>query len=623
MDNGAWARPWRWRRRHRDLPADQALFRPPQRVGPSLLHRVATEAGHRLVRALNARAFDWRVAGRPANPLRILHDLIEERATGIDPRVPREYLGVLGAAARGTDLTTLQAPVFAARYGANRQRAHERRARGLPVDPYTPDGDTWAMTVPNLPLVDFGPHAVDSGYVRRPGPLLAIYCVKGKTALREVFTSPNFDRGVVPYHVLAQAIGTPSIKATDEAQGAGLFAGRMQKNATWRDDRRLSLRLVGARALDDLVPGMVAALDEIVAEIDAFIDAHPEQPIDGSVLMSRIAFRMILRAAFGPVHDARFDRMGEELRDALREVLRYFATARYFLDSRGMMEELAVAKRIFAELGARIRALHAEGALTPAQLEIPLLRYVLFGGDGDGPPDPPSDDRLYALLVPILFGGHETTGYTLAWVLYHLGLDPTLERRYLDELAAFRAERPGEVARPAFIEERPVQQALLYEIGRRYPPVVAAARTSTAAGEVGPDPDSGIGAFAYPAGALFLAEITAVHHDPERYPEPYTVDIDRWLRGTEALSRAEAGRQVRARYNAAEKGFDYILFGAGPAKCLGQAFNQLECNLILDALLERYRFELVHPERPVRPTRAAISGPEPGSIAVRIRRRRP
>ncbi|MCA9518906.1 MAG: cytochrome P450, partial [Myxococcales bacterium] len=502
---------------------------------------------------------------------------------------------------------------------AARADAADRRARGLPVDPFTPDGDTWAFTVPNLPLVRFtGPHAVDTGGRAPPGPLLPIYCVQGATALREVFTGPNFDRGAVPYHVLAQAIGTPSVPATDEAHGAGLFAGRMTRNATWKDDRRLSLRLVGAKALDGLLPGMVAALDEIVAEIDAFVSARPGEVIDGTVLMSRVAFRMILRAAFGAVDDPAFDRLGQRLRVAVREVLHYFSTARYLTHARAMMRSVGRAKATLAEMGARIRALHAAGALDPAAADTPLLRYVLHGADGEGPP---SDDRLYALLVPILFGGHETTGYALAWTLYHLGLDPDLERRYLDELAAFERDHPGEPAGLALVDERPLQQALIYEIGRRYPPVVASARMALAPGEIGPDPETGIGAFRYPANALFLAEITSAHLDPRRYPDPLRVDVDRWLAGTAGLPRAEAGRAVRARYIAAEKRFDYVLFGAGPAKCLGQAFNQLEQNLVLDALLGRFRFELADPGRPVRKTRAAISGPEPGSVAVRIRRR--
>jgi len=40
-------------------------------------------------------------------------------------------------------------------------------------------------------------------------------------------------------------------------------------------------------------------------------------------------------------------------------------------------------------------------------------------------------------------------------------------------------------------------------------------------------------------------------------------------------------------------------------------------------LLPRYRFELVHPEVEVRHNEAMVMGPEAGTLAVRIRPRKP
>ncbi len=593
---------------------EASLCQPPEPPPDGRWLRLAAEAGHRLARAINTDALDLRFAGRTFNPARRIQRAIDQRVAGVDPRLPREILGTLGAVSRGPWLASAQAPVFAARHAAARARARAETAAGRSVDPRTPDGDTWVFTVPNLPLVRFrGPDVVDTGYTDTPGPLLAIHCVKGPTALREMFTNPNFDRGGVPFHVLAQAIGTPSVRATPHAQGAGLFAGRFHGNQTWQDDRRLTQRLLGPRALEGLVPGMEAALDDVVAALEVQGDA----PIDGTVLMTRIAFRMILRAAFGAVDDARFERLGQRLREAMRALLRYFVSPRYLTDPDGMMRTMRDAKAALAEMCAIVRRRHAEGALADPQRHAPLLDFLLHGTDGE----PPSDDRLYTLLVPILFGGHETTGFTLAWALLHLGRDPELERRYLDELAAFRADHPDAAYTPAHDDERPLQQALLYEINRRYPPVFNVPRTAREAGAVGADPDTGIGAFAYPAHALFLAAVAAVHHDPENYPDPLRFDVERWLDGTAGRSRVEAGRVVRRNLLRAEGSFRYLAFAAGPGKCLGQPFNQLEVNRVLDRLLPRFRFELVAPWREVRQTRETLSGPEPGSLAVRIRRR--
>jgi cytochrome P450 len=72
-----------------------------------------------------------------------------------------------------------------------------------------------------------------------------------------------------------------------------------------------------------------------------------------------------------------------------------------------------------------------------------------------------------------------------------------------------------------------------------------------------------------------------------------------------------------------EKVFDLVTFSAGPGRCLGQEFNMLEFFLVLDAVLRRYDVSLVDPDAPVRDSDAEISGPEPGSLIVRIRARRP
>ncbi len=570
---------------------------------------------------LNNERFDVRLGRHQLNPIRIGHDVAEIWYGGVDPNLPREYFGVLGAIFRGVFNTANRAPHFDQTYRANKARAQADAAAGVPVNPYTPDGDTWVYTVPNMPLIRFhGDDAVDTGFDDNPGLLMPVYCVKGQTALKAVFTEARFDRGPVPYHLLAQAVGSSTLQATDDTAAAGLFAGRTQNNRTWKNDRRLGLRLVGPKALDQLRPGMLAALHDVRAELDEHIALRPDEPVDATVMMSRIAYRMIIRAAIGDVDDQEFNELGRALTEPVRDVLAHVMQASngYLTDKAGFVASIRTCKRLFGEIGRIVRRLHAQGRLSAEQTRSPLIDFVLTGGDDGTPPD---DDRLFTLLMPVIFGGHETTGFTLSWAVLELARDPGLEQRYLAELAAFQADHRDGI-RPGLYTERPVQQALLYEIGRRYPPVFAVPRTAGQAGVMPPDPDTGIGAFRYPAGALFLAEISAVHMDPDLYPDPQRFDIDRFL-PPQPMQRAEAGRWTRKHMARLEKNFRYLLFGAGPAKCLGQPFNQLEFNLVLDELLPRYRFELVDPEREVRQTNAPISGPEAGSLAVRIRTRPP
>jgi len=90
---------------------------------------------------------------------------------------------------------------------------------------------------------------------------------------------------------------------------------------------------------------------------------------------------------------------------------------------------------------------------------------------------------------------------------------------------------------------------------------------------------------------------------------------------SDALPLAERGRGVRANIRAREQALDWLPFSDGPGRCPGQHFNAHEFFLVLDALLPRYRFELVDPTREVPHSETMVVGPEPGTLAVRLRPR--
>jgi cytochrome P450 len=190
-----------------------------------------------------------------------------------------------------------------------------------------------------------------------------------------------------------------------------------------------------------------------------------------------------------------------------------------------------------------------------------------------------------------------------------------------DEARRFYQGRPDRVLTSADYFERPWAQAVLYEVLRRHALIVSIARSALADGEIGPDPESGIGAFRYCKDTLFISSIPAVHRDRTRYPDPLVFRPERWLEGiTAGMDLETQGRHVWDRARARERAFDLIPFSEGPARCLGQDFNTLEVIQVLDLFLRRYRMELVHPEREVRESMAAISGPCDGTLLVRIGR---
>lgn len=567
---------------------------------------------------LNARVWHWSARGRQLNVVRAVAHRVGSRAAGIDPRLPRDYAGVIGALGKGG--ATHQLDCFArfermTRTG--RAEAAAARARGEEVDPYTPDGDTWTYTIPNRALPEFsGPHAVDTGFEAPDGSLQAVYVVRGAAALRAILgKDETFDRGALPYHFLQQTLGTPKITPDADRKAAGLFAGQLHHNATWKEDRRIGTRMFGPKRLNQLIPGMCSALDAICADVDATIAREPDGVFDAGVLMSRIAYRMVVNASFGNMELEGYQQLGAALTEPVRRMLAFVndQVMGKPVDAEAFSADVGEAKEIIFKIAELVRAGDAAGRIPEDLRGEGVIRLILEDADAD---------RLFALLLPVLFGGHETTGHTMAWALYELGRNPELRASIVAEIDRWHADHDGRPVTPRDYAERPLTQALLYEIGRRHAAVIAVPRTSTRAGELPPDPETGIGACAFPKDTFFMCSILGPHLDGRSWPDPMRFDIDRWLCDVpEGASVVEQGTAVMRTMRRAEASFRYFPFGAGPAKCLGQSFNMLEFFLVLDHLLHRYAFELVDPEREVRDSDDALSGPEQGELAVRIRAR--
>ena len=85
-----------------------------------------------------------------------------------------------------------------------------------------------------------------------------------------------------------------------------------------------------------------------------------------------------------------------------------------------------------------------------------------------------------------------------------------------------------------------------------------------------------------------------VHRRPKLWPDPNRFDPDRFAPEHEA---------ERPR-------FAYIPFGGGPRGCIGNQFAMLEAQLIVAAIAQRYRIELL-PDQEIRPEPLITLRPKP------------
>lgn len=172
-------------------------------------------------------------------------------------------------------------------------------------------------------------------------------------------------------------------------------------------------------------------------------------------------------------------------------------------------------------------------------------------------------DVITSQLRTFLFAGHETTATTVSIALYLLSTHPDVESRFHDELDAVVGESKP---RLGDLEDLEVTENIVRETLRLYPPAFRLPRVAAE--------DAEIGGYRIEAGTDVLVFTAAPHRDERFWEAPTAFRPDRWS-DTDPDST----------------GFEYIPFGAGPRRCIGERFALLETRLLLATLGRQLSFE--------------------------------
>ena len=578
---------------------------------------LAAKAFRRLGKTLNS------AANTAVNPLRWIEHRFARKAE-LDPALPLEYLCIVSALSWGPYQYQMQAfNRLSARGSANRKQAREAKVQGRQIPENTADGDTFTYWVPAPPFPTFpAAQRVDTGWTRvSDRSFVPAYVTRSRAAIEQLLRKTDHaDRGALPFHFFQQIFGRVNTPSCPARKGAGLFGGQINDNTTWTEDRAFATELFGFPAINDFGTSMHIAAEQTCAAIDQVIEREGNRVIDLNVMLSKVAYTIIVRAVFGNVDLAEMHDLGRTLSESIRKALDYlweFVLGRRSIPS-DYVKTIEGARLTIRRMIDLIRELDRTGRLTEAQRAAPVVRLIL---DTAGEPGG-AHDRLYTLILPIVIGGHETTGHTMTWSFYEMARDRALEAEVFTEIEAFQSTHGGRAVLTSDYDERPAAWALLAETLRRHSPLPATSRNTLHAGTVPPDRETGIGGFSYPHDAMVVFSILGIHLDPARWEDPYAFRIQRWFDGAGAdTSRVEKGKIVRANIRAREQALDWLPFSDGPGRCAGAHFNAHEFFIILDALLPRYRFELANPGEEVPYNEGIVRGPEKGRIGVRIRPR--
>ncbi|KAM5229366.1 sterol 26-hydroxylase, mitochondrial [Ctenodactylus gundi] len=211
------------------------------------------------------------------------------------------------------------------------------------------------------------------------------------------------------------------------------------------------------------------------------------------------------------------------------------------------------------EVEAQLQALGPDGVQISGYLHFLLSSGLLSSSEATGS------------LPELLLAGVDTTSNTLTWALYHLSKDPEIQEALHKEVVG--VVPLGQVPKHKDLAHMPLLKAVIKETLRLYPVVPINSRIIT-------EKEVEIDGFLFPKNTQFVLCHFVVSRDPSTFPEPDSFQPDRWL------------RNCKAEIPGVQHPFGSVPFGYGVRSCLGRRIAELEMQLLLTRLMQRYRVVL-------------------------------
>jgi cytochrome P450 len=164
-----------------------------------------------------------------------------------------------------------------------------------------------------------------------------------------------------------------------------------------------------------------------------------------------------------------------------------------------------------------------------------------------------NETEVIGEIHTLLNASYQTTASALTWMLLMLTQHPdVLSQLYADQS-------------PALLD------GVIRESLRILPPVVFTARRMVGPATLLGQP--------LPGGTIVIVSFYVTHHDADIFPDPERFLPERWM-----ATRGAGGRHVSP--------YEYLPFSAGPRMCMGAAFSMQLFQVVIPAIVRRFRLAL-------------------------------
>ena len=425
--------------------------------------------------------------------------------------------------------------------------------RGLPLL-----GNVLPWDLPRLHLV-FEEWAKEFGsmFTIGLGPKRALVCSDAdllQTALRE---RPERYRRFAPIELVLE-----------EMSANGVFS---VEGAAWRPQRRLVMQALASRNLNAFFPALTAITERLRRKWER--SANTSQVVDMTQDLVRFTVDATTALAFGEDPNT-IEESGDVIQEHLAAIFPMimkrinapFPLWRYFKlpSDRKFERSLHAVHRHVDSLIERTRQrMKDQPSDTPRNLLEGMLEAANQANSGI------TDEVIVANVMTLLLAGEDTTAHSLAWSMYFISQDKSLQSRL--RLASTDAFGSSRVC-PAFEDLKKLD---LFEFvtqeSSRFKPVVPFLYLE-------PTEDVILGNVSLPSGTPLFFMLRPSMLNSRHFGRPHEFLPERWSTGHQDVQPHDSKA--------------YAQFGAGPRVCPGRYLAGLEMRLVLSMLSRNFSIEL-------------------------------